>query len=170
MKKMYILVNGDIEMSPAKTAVQVGHAVESYIMENKDSELLKEHFETGQTKIVLDCSEKILEKYAEQYPKYTVRDAGKTELDPNTLTCVCVGIYDSEDKDSIPKAIQRMRLYKMDNYFFGYQFGLISTLNTLVKKGLITDSQAINFITELMEHDKDYKEALDLYNELKEDK
>lgn len=47
----------------------------------------------------------------EKENKYIViRDAGLTQLEPNTLTCVCLGIFDKES-DEVPKWVQELKLY-----------------------------------------------------------
>lgn len=107
---MYILVNKNIEISSGKLAGQVGHAVARYIYRNVYSPKIAEYMENSrEKKIVLSCSEKDLLKY-ESEGHTSVRDSGLTELEPDTLTCVCLGVL---DKDAITdKKLKRMRLYK----------------------------------------------------------
>lgn len=105
---MYILVNEDIKISPGKLAGQVGHAVESYLIQLKDSNLINEHIKNSQKKIILRCGQAKLEEL-EKLGYITVRDNGLTELKPNTLTCVNFGIIDKKSK--MPKFLKRLRLY-----------------------------------------------------------
>ena len=126
---MYILVNSDIEISAGKLGGQVGHVVQSYmdtIIEAKDDydchhgfyateeaekliDLYNEYKETNRKKIILKCKQSKLETLLEKYP--FVRDCGLTELEPNTLTCVCLGIIDRNNIPEDLKFIKRLRLY-----------------------------------------------------------
>ena len=111
---MYILVNEDIKISKGKLAGQVGHAVNSFLwykyiiplQEGKAVESLTEYME-AQKKIILKCPEaKLLE--LEQQGYITIRDKGLTELEPNTLTCVNLGIYHIGNE---PEWVKELKLY-----------------------------------------------------------
>jgi len=112
--KMYILVNEDIKISKGKLAGQVGHAVNSFLWHNyivpvregRNVEPLDEYM-TAQKKIILKCPEsKLLELEAEGH--ITIRDKGLTELEPNTLTCVNLGIYYTNCE---PEWVKELKLY-----------------------------------------------------------
>ena len=112
--KMYILVNEDIKISKGKLAGQVGHAVNSYLWHKYIVPLqtgytvvsLQEYME-AQKKIILKCPEsKLLE--LEQLGYITIRDKGLTELEPNTLTCVNLGIYYTGRE---PDWVKELKLY-----------------------------------------------------------
>lgn len=107
---MYILVNKDIEMSPGKLAGQVAHAAVDYLLLNRrvytGNDFLYWKETPEKTKIILYAKSSLLEEL-EKANYVTVRDLGKTELEPNTLTCVCAGVY---KKDTRPKFIKRLRL------------------------------------------------------------
>lgn len=120
-KAMYILVNEDIKIGKGKLAGQVGHAVCSYIYRNfiKDydnnpinvtdemQQLLEEYMEC-QKKIILRCPQSKLEEL-ELLNKYiTIRDKGLTQLEPNTLTCINLGIF---EKDKSPEWVKNLKLY-----------------------------------------------------------
>lgn len=115
--KMYILINKDIEITKGKLAGQVSHSVMRYFyLKYKEDDLdeIKDYMEGKEKKIMLAVSEKELLKLEkdniENNLGYSVvRDAGYTELEPNTLTCICLGIFKEEDT---PKKVKRMRLYK----------------------------------------------------------
>ena len=109
--RMYILVNNDIEISKPKLAGQVAHAsnVLTYRMCKENNPLIDEYMLGSIKKIILSCPQKKLEEL-ESLGYVTIRDIGLTELEPNTLTCVTVGIL---DKDNIPnelKFVKRLRL------------------------------------------------------------
>lgn len=107
---MYILVNSDIEISKGKLSGQVGHAVFSYCYEkmNNNHDLFSDYLENNQKKVILKCKQNKLEKL-EKEGFITIRDNGLTELEPNTLTCVNLGIIDRNKE--MPKWLKRLRLY-----------------------------------------------------------
>lgn len=111
--KMYILVNKDIEISKGKLAGQVSHSVASYmyskLKEGKDLDKLTEYMEDNQTKVILRATQNQLIKLEDSQEYWVVRDLGKTELEPNTLTCICLGV---EGIDEIPKLVKKLQLYK----------------------------------------------------------
>ena len=95
--KMYIAVNGNIKMSKGKMASQVGHAINilvyNYTKHKNFSirNLMRIYMEGEIKKIILKTSQSTLEKL-EQEGFISVRDKGYTELEPNTITCVNLGI------------------------------------------------------------------------------
>lgn len=114
--RMYILVNKDIEISKGKVCGQVGHTVASYFYHCEDKTLIKNYMENQQKKIILACPQTKLEEL-EQQGYISIRDNGLTELEPNTLTCVTLGIIDCDDVNQygdnpVPKYVKRLRLYK----------------------------------------------------------
>jgi PTH2 family peptidyl-tRNA hydrolase len=98
--KMYILVNKDIKIGKGKLAGQVGHAVNVYIyhMMNDDipqQQIIHDYMNGEIKKIILYDTQEHLEKF-EQLGFTRIRDKGYTQLEPNTLTCINLGILDSE--------------------------------------------------------------------------
>lgn len=95
---MYILVNEDIKINKGKLAGQVGHAVAVYFYYNYDGgensySIIEEYMSHHQKKIILYCPQSKLEEL-EQKEYIAIRDKGWTDLKPNTLTCVNLGIID----------------------------------------------------------------------------
>ena len=75
----------------------------------ENNPLIDEYMQGSIKKIILSCSQSKLEEL-EKMGHITIRDNGLTELEPNTLTCVTIGIL---DKDNIPdelKFVKRLRL------------------------------------------------------------
>lgn len=111
LDKLYILVNDDIEISKGKLAGQVGHAVNELIYDcfKNDTHIfyiIDDYMENGQKKIILKCPQRKLEELeVEGY--IAIRDLGLTDLEPNTLTCVNLGIFDEEN---VPRFVKRLRL------------------------------------------------------------
>ncbi|MDT7887542.1 MAG: peptidyl-tRNA hydrolase Pth2 [Desulfurococcales archaeon] len=109
--KQVMVVRTDLKMSPGKLAVQVAHAsVEAVLicMESKDCrEWLEIWKEQGMKKVVLrgGGEEDLIRIYnmcrEEGLPCSLVRDAGKTELEPGTLTVVGLGPAPAELIDRI---------------------------------------------------------------------
>jgi hypothetical protein len=98
--------------------------------------------EENQTKIILECPEKKLLEYEKDPKMIPIRDAGHTELDPGTLTCVCAGIFD-KDRDEIPKNIKKLQLLhwetvlNYDKYYTGKEILELIAKNRLPDNHLI---------------------------------
>ena len=93
---LVIFMRTDLNMSRGKMAVQAGHAV-ALTMQDQP-ELVEEWMDGNQVKIVLaiDSMNELSSVGAmadkNNVPYRYVHDAGKTEVDPSTLTCMAVGI------------------------------------------------------------------------------
>lgn len=127
--RMYILVNEDIKINKGKLAGQVGHAVNVYvyhimndyfknIVENRDNWnsldiakkcLLDEYMAGSIKKIILYAPQNKLEDL-ENKNFTSIRDIGFTDLEPNTLTCVNLGII---DYDNIPNEVKFIKELKL---------------------------------------------------------
>ena len=102
MYKQVILVRTDLKMSKGKTATQCSHAsVEAVSRSSNDK--VNEWKKEGMKKVVLKVKdEKELLRYkqeAEDLGLVTslITDAGKTEIEAGTVTCLGIG-PDKEDK------------------------------------------------------------------------
>ena len=110
---MYIVINKDLGMSHGKTAAQAGHAVTEYLISafrNNDTNELEKidaWHKDCQKKIILGAHENIMQKLASKEGVFAVHDLGYTEIAPNSLTSVCLGIF---DKEQVPKEIKRLQL------------------------------------------------------------
>lgn len=113
---LYIVINEDLNMSPGKIGAHTAHAVLDYLLmtyDKLDDEygtfwgFIGDYKEHGDTIIVLKAHEKDLLKW-ESEGFAVVRDKGLTEVEPDSITAVCLGVFD-KDK-GIPKWIQRLRL------------------------------------------------------------
>jgi len=100
--KQVILVRNDLKMPKGKLAVQVAHAsVEATF--NSSREIVEKWQYEGMKKVVLkvENKEELLKykKLAESYKLKValIRDAGKTFLNPGTITCLAIG-PDKEEK------------------------------------------------------------------------
>lgn len=110
--KMYILVNEQMLIGKGKLAGQVGHAVGTYERELalSNPQLLDEYYKGDIKKIVLYAKLEDLKWLEGMNGITTIRDKGYTELEPNTLTCVNIGILDG---DNIPEDLQWIKKLKL---------------------------------------------------------
>jgi len=110
--KFAIVMRTDLDMRKGKMCSQAGHAVGSLmycaIMDLNLREKIFRWFREGnQTKVVLKVSSKqelyeIIQKaHSLSVPSFPVHDAGKTQIDPGTLTCVGIGPDTNENIDAI---------------------------------------------------------------------
>jgi PTH2 family peptidyl-tRNA hydrolase len=111
MYKQVILVRNDLKMPKGKLAVQVAHASVDATFNSDRDMVLKWQLE-GMKKVALkvESMEEILKykRLAESYKLKTalIKDAGKTFLNPGTITCLAIG-PDKEDKiDLITKDLK----------------------------------------------------------------
>ncbi len=104
MLKQVIVVRSDLKLSKGKLAVQVAHAA----VEAAEKSGWKRDWLLGmQKKSVLKCGnlEELLGVYERardrKLPVSLIRDAGRTEIPPGTVTCVGIGPAPEEDLDRI---------------------------------------------------------------------
>ena len=109
--KMYILVNEDIKINSGKLGGQTGHTVASFFYRrwkaNNDTDI--DEYMKEQTKIILFAKQNVLE-ILEVMGYITIRDNGKTDLPPDTLTCVNLGIV---DVNNIPEHLEFIKTLKL---------------------------------------------------------
>lgn len=111
--KLVILVRKDLNISCGKLAVQVAHAAVECAL-RADKEILKEWLNEGGKKVVLRVNDinDLLTYYNKALENglnaVIIRDAGLTELEPGTITCVGIG-PDLEEK--IDKITGNLLLY-----------------------------------------------------------
>lgn len=182
---MYIVVNKDLNMSPGKIGAHTAHAVDAYYQSLIEEGLANEYsyggcdwtkqFETpinfkknGDTICVLQASQKEMLKFEEQ-GYIAIRDFGRTEVEPNSLTAINLGIYDKDQ--SVPKFIQRLRLLKDNDILVVFDmmceevFGVYTSREAMLKAFMqfaadnnyeITNSESNTMIT-LVQKDKNGK-------------
>ncbi|MCA9495473.1 MAG: peptidyl-tRNA hydrolase Pth2 [Nanoarchaeota archaeon] len=104
--KQVILVRKDLNMSKGKTAAQVAHAAVEAVLKSEKS-MVSKWRQSGMKKVTLIVeSEKELFKFlqiAKDDGLITglIRDAGRTEIESGTATCLAIGPDDSDLIDSI---------------------------------------------------------------------
>jgi PTH2 family peptidyl-tRNA hydrolase len=99
---MYIFINNDLHMEKGKIAGQCSHATQHVIEEiifqhynckKEESLQIKDDYinwkkHHGSAKIVLKATQSDLEELMNLSKTTYIRDAGKTQIAPNSLTCV----------------------------------------------------------------------------------
>lgn len=113
MFKQVILVRTDLKMGKGKVAVQVAHAsVEAVLRSSKDKVALWRR--EGMKKVALKVAgEEEIFKFENMARSYgvvasIVRDAGRTEVEAGTLTCMAVGPDKVELIDKITKDLKML--------------------------------------------------------------
>lgn len=107
--KVVVVVRLDLDISRGKTAVQVAHAAVMCALESrvKAKPWFDRWIDGGQRKVVLKARDlealRDLHARAEREGLVTVlvQDAGLTEVDPGTVTCVGIGPAPDEVLDKI---------------------------------------------------------------------
>ncbi|MCX6770457.1 MAG: peptidyl-tRNA hydrolase Pth2 [Candidatus Micrarchaeota archaeon] len=96
--KQAIIIRSDLGMSKGKMAGQCAHAsVSAYVLARaRDADAAREWEEEGQKKIVLKVGSEeellsLYERMKREMPCALIRDAGKTQLEPGTITCFGAG-------------------------------------------------------------------------------
>ncbi len=103
--KLVIIVRNDVKMTKGKVAAQAGHAAVNCALASRKNNPSKfsEWYNSGQTKVVLkvDSLRELFEfkaiAEAQGITCSLVTDAGRTQIDPGTVTCLGMG----PDKESV---------------------------------------------------------------------
>ncbi|RLI91854.1 MAG: peptidyl-tRNA hydrolase [Candidatus Altiarchaeales archaeon] len=102
--KQVIVVRDDLRLSRGKLASQVAHAAISAAEESKYKD---RWLNEGQKKSILKCKNldeliQIYERAKEsRLPTALIRDQGRTEIPPGTITCVGIGPAPEDEIDKI---------------------------------------------------------------------
>jgi PTH2 family peptidyl-tRNA hydrolase len=107
--KMVIAVRKDIKLGVGKTAAQVGHACVNLALSerNRKRREFQEWLDSGQGKVVVKVPG-LRELYelkeaaeGRGFPTSLVQDAGHTQVEPGTVTCLGIGPASTRDLDPI---------------------------------------------------------------------
>ena len=106
MYKQVIVVRNDLKLSKGKLAVQVAHAsLDAY--KKADSILRTEWEKEGAKKVVVKVkdSSELLKAFniakSSGLPCSLIKDAGRTQLEPGTMTAAAIGPAPEQDVDRI---------------------------------------------------------------------
>lgn len=106
MFKQVILVRSDLKLPKGKLSVQVAHASLEAAMKS-DKKIVEMWRKTGAKKVALkvkDEAELLMMKQAADGFKLKaalIKDAGKTVLEPGTITCLGIGPDDEKKIDKL---------------------------------------------------------------------
>lgn len=110
--KQVIAVRRDLKMGRGKMSAQVAHAsVLAYEQARKKrSEWVEEWERSGSGKIVVWVANEeellALQQKVRQLPNALVRDAGRTQLEPGTITCLGIGPAPDTEVDKYTKRLK----------------------------------------------------------------
>lgn len=112
--KQIIVVRDDLKLPKGKLAIQVAHAsVENvFKMKNKKIDILNDWHENGMKKVVVkvkDLKELLKIKQKADDSNITtclIHDAGKTVVEPGTITCIAIGPDDDDKIDAITSELK----------------------------------------------------------------
>jgi len=96
---LYVIVNNCLGMQKGKISAQVGHVIEKithfihntpYIGQHNQNLIntYNTYLKTGHKKIVLKATQAEVEKLCEEKDSFSIRDAGLTQIEANSLTVV----------------------------------------------------------------------------------
>ena len=104
---MAIVVRADLGMGRGKAAAQAAHAAVAATLSATGSPRLAAWLGDGQPKVVLrvdsaaDLEALVARAHEHRLPVETIADAGRTQLDPGTLTCAAIGPADDDALDAV---------------------------------------------------------------------
>ena len=111
--KQAIIIRSYLGMGKGKLAGQTAHAsVSAYnLARARDPDAVREWEEEGQKKIVLKIGSEeellsLYEKMKREIPCALIRDAGKTQLEPGTLSCFGAGPADESKINKFTKELK----------------------------------------------------------------
>ncbi len=111
--KQVIIVRADLQLPKGKIAAQVAHAAVEAAWRS-DKFLFKDWRESGMKKVALKVKD-LAELYAiEQLAKQAglvtaiITDAGKTVVEPGTVTCCAIGPDEEKKIDAITAKLQML--------------------------------------------------------------
>lgn len=111
--KQAILIRQDLKLPKGKMAAQAAHAAVEAVLKSSD-DLIKRWRKEGMAKIALKVADqKELYKFIqiakdEGLVTAVITDAGKTVVEPGTVTCAAIGPDKEEMVDSVTKNLKLM--------------------------------------------------------------
>ena len=105
--KLALVVRADLGMGRGKIAAQVAHAAVAAVLANRGSRDFAAWLAEGQPKVALKVTsaDELVAvargALAAGLPVELIRDAGRTQVDPGTVTCCAVGPADSAMMDPV---------------------------------------------------------------------
>lgn len=114
--KLVILMRNDLKMGKGKIAAQAAHAAVDCVLyaEKKDKRSFDAWYGSGQAKVVLrvDSLEELTRYMAEARSVglhiSMITDAGRTQIEPGTITCVGIGPALAGDIDRVTGSLKML--------------------------------------------------------------
>lgn len=113
MVKQVIVTRADLKLGKGKLAAHVAHAsLEGYKKAKaKDPELVAQWEEEGQKKIVVKINDEkelleLFERAKKAVPCALIRDAGLTQIEPGTITCLSIGPWHEDEIDKFTNGLK----------------------------------------------------------------
>jgi len=109
--KQIVIVRKDLKMGMGKTAAQVAHASVG-AMKMAGKRAIEAWEDEGGKKVVLkvpglkELSELRRKAAAKKLPVFVVRDAGHTQVEEGTVTCIGIGPAEEEKVDEITSKLK----------------------------------------------------------------
>jgi PTH2 family peptidyl-tRNA hydrolase len=109
--KLVLIVRSDLGMSKGKIAAQVAHAAVAAALRNQHATQFAAWLRDGQPKVVLkldgadELEQLCAAAEAAGLPVERIRDAGRTQVAPGTLTCCAIGPSPEEEIDPVVKEL-----------------------------------------------------------------
>jgi PTH2 family peptidyl-tRNA hydrolase len=111
--KQVIVTRSDLSLGKGKLAAHVAHAsLEGYKKAKaRDPDAVEEWESEGQKKVVVKVKseQEMLELYERakrEVPCALIRDAGLTQIEPGTLTCIAIGPWNDAEVDKFTKGLK----------------------------------------------------------------
>ncbi len=108
--KQVLIVNTDLKMGKGKICSQVAHAsIHAYL--KTDKKIREEWLREGSKKVVLKASEEKLLEIGEKalrlgLPTAIIRDAGLTQIAPNSTTALGIGPVKDKEVDDLTRELK----------------------------------------------------------------
>jgi peptidyl-tRNA hydrolase, PTH2 family len=105
--KLVLIVRTDLGMGRGKIAAQVAHAAVSAAIRSYGRPAFTAWLREGQPKVVLkvtgedELSEICAAAEAAKLPVEVIQDAGRTQVEPGTVTCAAIGPAPADDIDRV---------------------------------------------------------------------
>lgn len=109
--KLALIVRSDLGMSKGKIAAQVAHAAVAAALRNQQTAQFAAWLRDGQPKVVLKLDDEdeleglCAAAEAAGLPVERIRDAGRTQVAPGTLTCCAIGPVPDEQLEPVVKEL-----------------------------------------------------------------
>ncbi|MEM3430988.1 MAG: peptidyl-tRNA hydrolase Pth2 [Candidatus Micrarchaeia archaeon] len=111
--KQVIVFREDLKIGKGKLAAHAAHAAVTGFLkvEKKNNQLTTEWLNSGQKKVILKVKTEsdlisLYEKIKNIIPSELIRDAGLTQVEPGTITCLVIGPWYDEEIDKYTKDLK----------------------------------------------------------------